>query len=86
MGNKAIQIRIDDQLRNEAYTVFNQLNIEPNDAIRSFLRYVANNKKLPFTEINLFLSENDNDEDILKLAKYRLKNPAKTIEVNVDDL
>lgn len=82
MGNKSIHIRIDDQLRNESFTVFNNLNIEPNDAIRIFLRYVASNRKLPFTEVTQFI---DND-DIIKTAKYRLANPGKAIEVNVVDL
>ncbi|WP_392560311.1 type II toxin-antitoxin system RelB/DinJ family antitoxin [Orbus mooreae] len=85
MGNKSIQIRIDDKLRDESFSVFNQMNIEPNEAIRSFLRYVASNKRLPFKEVNLFIDE-DEDEDILKIAEDRLRNPGKTIEVNVDDL
>lgn len=83
MGNKSIQIRVDDQLRNESFAVFNNLNIEPNDAIRSFLRYVASNRKLPFSEVTQFIN---NDNNIIKTAEYRLANPSKTIEVNVDDL
>jgi RHH-type transcriptional regulator, rel operon repressor / antitoxin RelB len=53
MENKSIQVRVDDQLRKDSFSVFNQLNIEPNGAIRSFLCYVACNKKLPFKEILL---------------------------------
>ncbi|MWP63304.1 MULTISPECIES: type II toxin-antitoxin system RelB/DinJ family antitoxin [unclassified Gilliamella] len=83
MSNKPIQIRIDDKLRDESFSVFNQMNIKPNEAIRGFLRYVANNKRLPFKEVNLFIDE---DEDILRIAEDRLRNPGKTIEVNVDDL
>lgn len=81
MGNKSIHIRVDDQIRNESFAVFNNLNIEPNDAIRSFLRYVASNRKLPFSEVTQFINN-----DIIKTAEYRLANPGKTIEVNVDDL
>lgn len=36
MGNKSIQVRVNERLRNDSFSVLNQLNIEPNDAIRSF--------------------------------------------------
>lgn len=43
-----IQIRVDDELKKSAYQAFEKLNLSPSDALRLFLRYVAENEKLPF--------------------------------------
>ncbi|CAG9431799.1 type II toxin-antitoxin system RelB/DinJ family antitoxin [Providencia alcalifaciens] len=80
-----IQIRVDEQLKKEAYQALENLNLSPSDALRLFLRYIAENKKLPFAEVSVVVSDND-DEDILAVVRERLKKPAKRIRVNLDDL
>ncbi|WP_320744658.1 hypothetical protein [Enterobacter sp. 276E10] len=44
------------------------------------------NEKLPFAEVSVMVSEDDEDADILAVVRERLKNPARRIRVNVDDL
>lgn len=81
-----IQIRVDDELKKEAYQTFEKLNLSPSDALRLFLRYVAENEKLPFAEVSVMVSEDDEDADILAVVRERLKNPARRVRVNVDDI
>lgn len=81
-----IQIRIDDELKKEAYQALEKLNMSPSDALRLFLRYVAENKKLPFSEVSVLVSENDEDDDILSVVRERLKTPGKRIRVSIDEL
>ncbi|MDK7759567.1 type II toxin-antitoxin system RelB/DinJ family antitoxin [Providencia rettgeri] len=81
-----IQIRVDEQLKRDAYQAFDKLNLSPSDALRLFLRYVAENEKLPFSEVSIVVSETDEDEDILAVVRERLKKPAKRIRVNIDDI
>ncbi len=81
-----IQVRIDDELKKNAYQALEKMNLSPSDALRLFLRYVAENQKLPFAEVSVMVSENDNDADILDVVRHRLRNPAKRIRVNLDDI
>ncbi|WP_338804420.1 type II toxin-antitoxin system RelB/DinJ family antitoxin [Xenorhabdus griffiniae] len=81
-----IQIRVDEELKKNAYQAFEKLNLSPSDAMRLFLRYVAENEKLPFAEVSVMVSEQDEDEDILDVVRDRLKNPAKRIRVNLDEI
>jgi len=81
-----IQIRVDENLKKDAYNAFDKLNLSPSDALRLFLRYVAENKKLPFSEVSVMVSDNDQDDDILAIVRERLHNPTKRIRVNLDDL
>ncbi|MFJ2976611.1 type II toxin-antitoxin system RelB/DinJ family antitoxin [Kluyvera sp. NPDC087067] len=66
--------------------VFDKLNLLPSDALRLFLRYVAENEKLLFAEVSVMMSEGDEDADILAAVRKRLKYPAKRIRVNVEGL
>ncbi|ECH5905788.1 type II toxin-antitoxin system RelB/DinJ family antitoxin, partial [Salmonella enterica] len=66
-----IQIRVDEELKKEAYQAFEKLNLSPSDALRLFLRYVAENEKLPFTEVSVMVSD-DEDADILAVVRERL--------------
>lgn len=59
-----IQVRVDDKLKRDAYYAFEKLNLPLSDAIRLFLRYVVENKKLPFTEVSVIVSEGDQSADI----------------------
>ncbi|CAI3954304.1 Antitoxin component of the RelBE or YafQ-DinJ toxin-antitoxin module (RelB) (PDB:4ML0) [Commensalibacter communis] len=81
-----IQIRVDENLKKDAYKAFDKLNLSPSDALRLFLRYVAENKKLPFSEVSVMVSDSDKDDDILAVVRERLNNPAKRVRVNLDDL
>ena len=81
-----IQVRIDDELKKNAYQALEKMYLSPSDALRLFLRYVAENQKLPFAEVSVMVSENDNDADILDVVRHRLNNPAKRIRVNLDDI
>ncbi len=81
-----IQVRIDDDLKKNAYQAFEKMNLTPSDALRLFLRYVAENQKLPFAEVSVMVADTDDDTDILEVVRDRLKNPAKRIRVNLDDI
>lgn len=81
-----IQIRVDEQLKKEAYQAFEKLNLSPSEALRLFLRYVAENEKLPFSEVSIVVSENDDDDAILAVVRERLKKPAKRVRVSLDDI
>lgn len=73
-------------LKKGCLKAFDKLNLSLSDALRLFLRYVAENKKLPFSEVSVIVSDNDKDDDILAVVRERLSNPAKRIRVNLDDL
>ncbi|CAI3959557.1 Antitoxin component of the RelBE or YafQ-DinJ toxin-antitoxin module (RelB) (PDB:4ML0) [Commensalibacter communis] len=81
-----IQIRVDENLKKDAYKTFNNLKLSPSDALRLFLRYVAENKKLPFSEVSVMVDDNNKYDDILTVVRERLNNPAKRVRVNLDDL
>jgi RHH-type rel operon transcriptional repressor/antitoxin RelB len=81
-----IQVRIDEELKKNAYQAFEKMNLSPSDALRQFLRYVAENQRLPFAEVSVIVAENDDDADILAVVRDRLNNPMKRIKVNLDDL
>lgn len=81
-----IQVRIDEELKKNAYQAFEKMNLSPSDALRQFLRYVAENQRLPFAEVSVMVAENDDDADILAVVRDRLKNPMKRIKVNLDAL
>jgi RHH-type rel operon transcriptional repressor/antitoxin RelB len=81
-----IQVRIDDELKKNAYQAFEKMNLSPSDALRLFLRYVAENQKLPFEEVSVIVADNDDDADILEVVRNRLKNPANRVKVNLDEI
>jgi len=81
-----IKLRVDENLKKDAYRAFDKLNLSPSDALRLFLRYVAENKKLPFSEVSVMVSDNDKDDDILAVVRERLNSPTKRVRVNLDDL
>ncbi|EJG7681868.1 type II toxin-antitoxin system RelB/DinJ family antitoxin [Salmonella enterica] len=81
-----IQVRVDEELKKNAYQALEKLQLSPSDALRLFLRYVAENEKLPFSEVSIMVSEDDEDADILAVVRERIKNPSKRIRVSLDDL
>lgn len=81
-----IQVRVDEELKKNVYRAFDKMNLSPSDAIRLFLRYVVENEKLPFKEVSLLIAEQDEDNDILEVVRKRLKNPAKRVRLNLDEI
>lgn len=81
-----IQIRIDDKLKADAYAAFDELNISPSEAMRMLLQYVAENKKLPFSQVSFIVANDGSDEDIIATVKERLSSPGKRIRVNIDEI
>ena len=81
-----VQIRVDEELKKNAWQVFEKLNLSPSEALRLFLRYVAENEKLPFSEVSVVVSDNDEDDDILNIVRERLNIPARPIWFIFDDL
>lgn len=61
-----IQIRIDDELKDSAINLFNDLGLDLSTAIRLFLKKSVDDKKLPF---KLETKKHDTSNDI----KYRLR-------------
>lgn len=59
-----IQVRVDDELKKDAYQAFEKMNLPLSDAIRLFLRYVVENDKLPFTEASVIVSNGNQNADI----------------------
>ena len=61
-----IQIRIDDELKEEAVKLFNELGLDLSTAIRLFLKKTVDDKKMPF---KLKGKGRDDSKDV----KYRLR-------------
>lgn len=76
-----ITIRVDDDLKSEAYVALQELNVTPSELLRQTLAYVAQHHKLPFKPVLL----NDDDLILLETARERLKNP-QSIPVSLNDL
>ena len=76
-----ISIRIDEQLKADAYQVLQQLQITPSELLRQTLEYVAQHRKLPFKPVLL----NDEDVALLQTVKERLHNP-QPVAVSLDEL
>ena len=70
-----IQIRVDDELKKDAYQAFEKLNLSPSDALRLFLRYVAENEKLPFAEVSVMVSEDDEDDGVEPSHRQQSPSP-----------
>jgi len=76
-----ITIRVDDNLKSEAYQALEDLNITPSELLRQTLEYVAQNHRLPFKPVLL----NYEDIDLLETVRARLNDP-KPVAVNLNDL
>ena len=58
-----ITIRVDDNLKSEAYDALQDLNITPSELLRQTLEYVAVNHSLPFKPVLL-----SNEDQALSLS------------------
>ncbi|QLB44817.1 type II toxin-antitoxin system RelB/DinJ family antitoxin [Mannheimia pernigra] len=77
-----LNVRLDDKLKQQAYAVLADLNISPSEAIRLYFQYITDNRRLPVKQVVL----DDEDAELIRIAKHRLENPQGFIEVNLDDL
>lgn len=77
-----IQIRIDDELKEEAIGLFNDLGLDLSTAIRLFLKKSIEKKRLPF---KLNLEERDTSKDVEYTIRVNVLVPAGTNPVDLMD-
>lgn len=77
-----LNVRLDDNLKQQTYAVLADLNISPSEAIRLYFQYITEHHRLPVKSTVI----SDEDEELIRIAKHRLENPQGFIEVNLDDL
>ena len=75
----SINIRVDDGLKERAYSVLAQLGLSPSDAMRQFLTYVADNGKLPIKAIMV----SDEDAELIAIVQQRLQS-SQPVRVTLD--
>ncbi|MEG9490144.1 type II toxin-antitoxin system RelB/DinJ family antitoxin [Mannheimia indoligenes] len=77
-----LNIRIDDNVKQQAFLAFDNLGISPSDAIRTFLAYVADTGKMPIKQIIV----SDEDAELYNIVKKRLNEPEKIKNTTLDEL
>lgn len=77
-----LNVRLDDQLKTEAYAVLEKLNITPTEAVRLLFQYVAENGRMPVKTVTV----SDTEDELIKTVRARLADPQKSIKVSLDDL
>lgn len=77
-----LNIRIDDNVKQQAFLAFDNLGISPSDAIRIFLAYVADTGKMPIKQIIV----SDEDAQLYNIVKKRLNEPEKIKNTTLDEL
>ncbi|MFU0921565.1 type II toxin-antitoxin system RelB/DinJ family antitoxin [Kluyvera sichuanensis] len=77
-----LNVRLDDNLKKEAYAVLEKLDITPTEAVRLLFQYVAENGRMPVKTVTI----SDSEEALLQNVRERLANPEKGIKVSLDDL
>lgn len=77
-----LNVRLDDQLKQDAYAALEKMNITPTEAVRILFQYVAQNNKFPIQTVML----NDEDLALLETVRYRLNNPQQGVKINLDAL
>lgn len=53
MASSVIQVRVDDELRQEATEIFDDLGIDMSTAVRMFLKRTVKERGLPFSMITI---------------------------------
>ena len=74
-----LNVRIDENIKNQACMVLDQLQVSQSDAVRMLFEYIAQHKKLPIKTLVV-----DEDADLVALVKQRLTNPEPSFEVDLD--
>lgn len=77
-----LNVRLDENLKQQTYTILEQLNISPSEAIRLYFQYISQNHCLPIKQAVITTEENE----LLETVRYRLANPQKGIKVTLDEL
>ncbi|CAM3718555.1 Antitoxin RelB [uncultured Avibacterium sp.] len=77
-----LNIRLDDELKQEAYAALQKMNLTPSEAVRLLFQYVAQNNKFPIQTVLV----NDEDLELLETVRHRLAHPEKGIKVSFDEL
>lgn len=77
-----LNVRLDDNLKQQAYAVLADLNISPSEAIRLYFQYITDNHSLPIKQAVI----TDEEDELLQTVRYRLANPQPGIKVTLDDL
>lgn len=77
-----LNVRLDDNLKKEAYAVLEKLDITPTEAVRLFFQYIAENGRMPVKTVTI----SDSEEALVQIVRERLANPEKGVKVSLDDL
>lgn len=77
-----LNIRVDDHIKQQAFSAFDNLGLTPSDAIRTFLTYVANTGKMPIKQIIV----SDEDAELYAIVQKRLNEPEKIKDTTLDEL
>lgn len=77
-----LNIRIDDTIKQRAFLAFDNLGINPSEAIRTFLTYVADTGRMPIKQIIV----SDEDAELYEVVKKRLNEPEKITATTLDEL
>lgn len=77
-----LNVRLDDDLKQQAYDVLERLNISPSEAIRLYFQYIADNQRLPVKSVVI----TDEEQALLDTVRHRLANPQAGVKVTLDEL
>lgn len=77
-----VNVRLDDNLKQQTYAVLSDLNISPSEAIRLYFQYIADNRSLPIKQAVI----SEEEDELLRTVRYRLANPQRGIRVTLDEL
>lgn len=77
-----LNVRLDDNLKQQAYAVLADLNISPSEAIRLYFQYISDNRSLPIKQAVI----TEEEDELLQTVRYRLANPQPGIKVTLDEL
>jgi RHH-type rel operon transcriptional repressor/antitoxin RelB len=77
-----ITVRIDDELKSQAFDKLNELGILPSDLLRQTLQYVVEQGKSPFKTV----IATDEDADLYDLVRKRINEPHLFMDTTLDDL
>lgn len=74
-----LNVRLDNQLKQSAYAVLDELGISPSEAIRQYFEFISVNKCLPIATAVL-------DDELLSIVRERLADPQPGIKISLDEL